>query len=133
MGPLNVCPERHPKILSAFLWGQSLPEMEARLRRVSVQLSEQMELQNSSALKTRLAEQQVQELRERLQGLETELLSADVQREELTHSKQHVSKVTGQDVTLTITCKNHGNEDRYALNSPDLCHESVFFMLFHAV
>lgn len=136
MGPLNACPEgKHIKtnILSAFLWGQSLPEMEARLHRISMQLSEQMELQNSSALKTQLAEQQVQDLREKLQGLETELLSADVQREELTHSKQHVSKVTGQDVTVTIGCKNHGNEDRYALNSLDLYHESVFFMLFHAV
>lgn len=121
---------QHPKCLFV---GQSLTEMEARLHRTSMQLSEQMELQNSSALKTQLAEQQVQDLRERLQGLETELLSADVQREELTHSKQHVSKVTGQDVTLTINCKNHGNEDRYALNSLDLYHESVFFMLFHAV
>lgn len=83
--------------------------MEARLRRISMQLSEQMELQNSSALKTQLAEQQVQDLKERLQGLETELLSSDVQREELTRSKQHVSKVTGQDITVTISCKNHGN------------------------
>lgn len=57
------------------------------------QLTEQTELRNSSAQRAQLAGQQVQELRERVQALETELLSADVHREKLLHCQQHVSQV----------------------------------------
>lgn len=70
-----------------------MSEMEARLCHVSEELSEQMELQNSVLQRAQLAEQQVQDLRERLQGLETELLKADMHCDGLRHSKQHVSKV----------------------------------------
>lgn len=72
---------------------QSFSEMEARLCHVSEQLSEQTELQRSVIQRAQLAEQQVQDLRERLQGVETELLTADMQRDGLRHGKQHVSEV----------------------------------------
>ncbi|XP_045918940.1 coiled-coil domain-containing protein 170 isoform X1 [Micropterus dolomieu] len=71
------------------LCNKSLSEMEARLCHVSEELSEQMELQNSVLQRAQLAEQQVQDLRERLQGLETELLKADMHCDGLRHSKQH--------------------------------------------
>ena len=69
-----------------MLWRQSLSEMESRLSHVSEELSERTQ-------RAQLAEQQVQDLRERLQGLEAELLTADMHRDGLRHSKQHVSKV----------------------------------------
>lgn len=71
-----------------------MSEMEARLRHVCEQLSEQTELQHSAIQRALLAEQQVQDLRERLQAVETELLTADTQRDGLHQSKQHVSRVT---------------------------------------
>lgn len=61
---------------------------------VSEELSEQTELQLSALQRAQLAEQQVQDLRERLQGLETELLTADMHRDGLRHNKQHVSPGT---------------------------------------
>lgn len=77
-----------------------MSEMEARLCHVSEELSEQTELQHSALQRAQLAEQQVQDLRERLQGVETELVTADMHRDGLRHSKQHVSKVRGK-VTVT--------------------------------
>lgn len=66
--------------------------MEARLCRIAEQLTEQTEHHNSSAQRAQLAGQQVQELRERVKALETELLSADVHQEKLLHCQQQVSK-----------------------------------------
>jgi len=66
--------------------------MEARLRHASEQLSEQAELGLRALQRAQLAEQQVQDLRERLRGLEAELQAADVQRDGLTLHRQHVGK-----------------------------------------
>lgn len=70
-----------------------MSEMESRLCDVSEELSEQTEIQQGALQRAQLAEQQVQDLRERLQGLETELLTVDMHRDGLRHNKQHVSKV----------------------------------------
>ncbi|XP_070835196.1 coiled-coil domain-containing protein 170 [Chaetodon trifascialis] len=78
------------------LCNKSLSGMEARLCQVSEELSEQTELQRSALQRAQLAERQVQDLRERLQGLETELLAADVHRDRLTHSKQHYEEFLEQ-------------------------------------
>ncbi|XP_028421585.1 coiled-coil domain-containing protein 170 [Perca flavescens] len=78
------------------LCNKSLSEMEARLCHVSEELSEQTELKHSALQRAHLAEQQVQDLRERLQGLETELLAADVHRDGLRHSKQHYEEFLEQ-------------------------------------
>ncbi|XP_042356168.1 coiled-coil domain-containing protein 170 [Plectropomus leopardus] len=75
---------------------KSWSEMEARLCHVSEELSEQTELQHGTLQRAQLAEQQVQDLRERLQGLETELLTADVHRDGLRHSKQHYEEFLEQ-------------------------------------
>lgn len=72
---------------------QTVSEMEARLCHVSEELREQTELQHSALKRAQLAERHVHELMERLQGLETELLSADMHRDGLRHVKRHVSKV----------------------------------------
>uniref|UniRef100_A0A3B4FI87 Coiled-coil domain containing 170 n=1 Tax=Pundamilia nyererei TaxID=303518 RepID=A0A3B4FI87_9CICH len=66
----------------------SLPEVEMRLCCVSEKLSEQTELHHSAQQRAQLAEQQVQDLRGRLQCLEAELLTADMHRDRLQHSKQ---------------------------------------------
>ncbi|XP_059209899.1 coiled-coil domain-containing protein 170 [Centropristis striata] len=71
------------------LCNKSLSEMEARLCHFSEELSEQTELQHSALQRAQLAEKQVQDLRERLQGLETELLAADMHRDGLRLSEQH--------------------------------------------
>lgn len=79
--------------------------MEARLCRVSEELGEQTELQHSALQRAQLAEQQVQDLRERLQGLETELVTADMHCDGLRHSKQHVSKAVvagGKNLQLQV-------------------------------
>lgn len=73
---------------------QTMTELEARLCHVSRELKERTELQHGALQRAQLAEQQVQDLRERLQGLETELLKADAHRDGLRHSKQQVSEVT---------------------------------------
>ncbi|XP_034714954.1 coiled-coil domain-containing protein 170 [Etheostoma cragini] len=78
------------------LCNKSLSEMEARLCHVSEELSEQTELQHSALQRAQLAEQQVQDLRERLQGLQTELLAADRHRDGLRHSKQHYEEFLEQ-------------------------------------
>ncbi|XP_070699017.1 coiled-coil domain-containing protein 170 [Pempheris klunzingeri] len=78
------------------LCNKSFSDMEARLCRVSEQLSERVELQHSALQRAQLAEQQVQNLRERLQGVETELLTADMHRDGLRHSKQHYEEFLEQ-------------------------------------
>lgn len=72
---------------------QSLSEVEMRLCCVSEKLSEQTELHHIAQQRAQLAEQQVQDLRGRLQCLEAELLTADMHCDRLQHSKQDVSKV----------------------------------------
>ncbi|XP_073339208.1 coiled-coil domain-containing protein 170 [Pagrus major] len=67
-----------------------------QLCHVSEELSEQRELQLSALQRAQLAEQQVQDLRERLQGLETELLTADMHRDGLRHNKQHYEEFLEQ-------------------------------------
>uniref|UniRef100_A0A3Q3C1Y9 Coiled-coil domain containing 170 n=1 Tax=Haplochromis burtoni TaxID=8153 RepID=A0A3Q3C1Y9_HAPBU len=66
----------------------SLPEVEMRLCCASEKLSEQTELHHIAQQRAQLAEQQVQDLRGRLQCLEAELLTADMHRDRLQHSKQ---------------------------------------------
>ncbi|XP_054470379.1 coiled-coil domain-containing protein 170 [Anoplopoma fimbria] len=82
-----------------------LSEIEARLCHVSEELSEQTELQHGALQRAQLAEQQVQDLRERLQGLETELLAADMQRDGLRQSEQHYEEFLEQ---LSETMKVDG-------------------------
>ncbi|KAI3367497.1 hypothetical protein L3Q82_026345 [Scortum barcoo] len=84
---------------------KSFSEMEARLRHVSKELSEQTELRHGALQRAQLAEQQVQDLRERLQGLETELLTADVHRDGLRHNQQHYEEFLEQ---LSETMKVDG-------------------------
>lgn len=60
---------------------QSVSEVEAQLCLVSEELQ-----------RAQLAEQQVQDLTERLRGLEAELMTAELHRDGLRHSNQHVSE-----------------------------------------
>lgn len=69
-----------------------MTELESRLCRASQELRERTELQHGALQRAQLAEQQVQDLRERLQSLEAELMTADVHRDGLRRSKQQVSK-----------------------------------------
>lgn len=85
---------------------QTVSEMEAKLRHVSKELSEQTELQHRTLQRAQLAEQQVQDLRERLQGLESELSTADMHRDGLRQSNQQVSSSRnsrGKEVAVTGT------------------------------
>ncbi|XP_039993859.1 coiled-coil domain-containing protein 170 [Xiphias gladius] len=75
---------------------KTVSEMEARLCHVSEELREQTELQHSALKRAQLAERQVHELMERLQGLETELLSADMHRDGLRHVKRHYEEFLEQ-------------------------------------
>ncbi|XP_056249690.1 coiled-coil domain-containing protein 170 isoform X1 [Seriola aureovittata] len=75
---------------------KTVSEMDTRLCHVSEELREQTELQESALQRAQLAEQQVQDLRERLQGLETELLTADMHHDGLQHSKQHYEEFLEQ-------------------------------------
>ncbi|XP_004540188.3 coiled-coil domain-containing protein 170 [Maylandia zebra] len=70
------------------LCNKSLPEVEMRLCCVSEKLNEQTELHHIAQQRAQLAEQQVQDLRGRLQCLEAELLTADMHCDRLQHSKQ---------------------------------------------
>ncbi|XP_028995218.1 coiled-coil domain-containing protein 170 [Betta splendens] len=74
----------------------TMTELETRLSHVSRELHERTELQHGALQRAQLAEQQVQDLRERLQGLETELLNADVHRDGLRHSKQQYEEFLEQ-------------------------------------
>ncbi|KAM6960666.1 coiled-coil domain-containing protein 170 [Aplochiton taeniatus] len=71
-------------------------EMESRLSQASEDLSRQTELHHSALQRAQLAEQQVQDLRERLQSLEAELLTVDVQRDGLCHNRQHYEQFLEQ-------------------------------------
>ncbi|XP_055016419.1 coiled-coil domain-containing protein 170 [Boleophthalmus pectinirostris] len=67
---------------------ETVSEMETRLIQVSVELSEQIELHHSTLQRAELAENQAQDLRERLHRLETELLTVDTHRDGLWQDKQ---------------------------------------------
>ncbi|GLD47811.1 coiled-coil domain-containing protein 170-like protein [Lates japonicus] len=75
---------------------KTMSEMEAKLRHVSKELSEQTELQHRTLQRAQLAEQQVQDLRERLQGLESELSTADMYRDGLRQSNQQYEEFLEQ-------------------------------------
>ncbi|KAG7465724.1 hypothetical protein MATL_G00156630 [Megalops atlanticus] len=68
---------------------ESLLEMEQKLARMSKKLAEQEELHQGALQRAQLAEQQVQELGGQLRGLEADLLSGEVVRDGLRHSRQH--------------------------------------------
>ncbi|KAM4625271.1 coiled-coil domain-containing protein 170 [Polymixia lowei] len=70
--------------------------LETRLSNISEELTRQMDLHDNAVQRAQLAEQQVQDLRGRLQGLETELLAADVHRDGLRHNKQHYEQFLEQ-------------------------------------
>ncbi|XP_074547762.1 coiled-coil domain-containing protein 170 [Halichoeres trimaculatus] len=78
------------------LCNKSFSEMEAQLCRVSEELGEQTELQQDALQRAQLAETQVQDLRERLQALEAELMTADVHRDGLRQSKLHYEEFLDQ-------------------------------------
>uniref|UniRef100_A0A668ABG1 Coiled-coil domain containing 170 n=1 Tax=Myripristis murdjan TaxID=586833 RepID=A0A668ABG1_9TELE len=71
-------------------------EVEARLSHVSEQLARQTELHSCALQRAQLAEQQVQDLRDRLQAVETELLTADMHRDGLHYSKQQYEQFLEQ-------------------------------------
>ncbi|XP_068195667.1 coiled-coil domain-containing protein 170 [Antennarius striatus] len=82
----DVAPPTEKEVLHRV--EKSFSEMEARLGRVSGELKEQMELQHGADMRAQLAEQQVQNLRERLQGLEAELMTADTRVDGLRLNEQ---------------------------------------------
>ncbi|XP_020343211.1 coiled-coil domain-containing protein 170 isoform X2 [Oncorhynchus kisutch] len=63
-------------------------EMERRLSQVREDVSRQTELHHSALQRAQLAEQQVTDLSDRLQGLEAELMTSDVHRDGLSHDRQ---------------------------------------------
>nr|XP_046164677.1 coiled-coil domain-containing protein 170 isoform X2 [Oncorhynchus gorbuscha] len=63
-------------------------EMERRLSQVREDVSRQTELHHSALQRAQLAEQQVTDLSNRLQGLEAELMTSDVHRDGLSHDRQ---------------------------------------------
>nr|XP_006625964.2 PREDICTED: coiled-coil domain-containing protein 170 [Lepisosteus oculatus] len=67
---------------------EALVEMEAKASRVTEQLARQTELHEAALQRARQAEQQLGELRDRLKGLEGELVSGDVVRDGLSQQKQ---------------------------------------------
>ncbi|XP_028293786.1 coiled-coil domain-containing protein 170 [Gouania willdenowi] len=78
------------------LCNKILPDFEAKLYKATEELSQQTVLQHSTEQRAHLAEQQLQELRERLRSVETELLSADVHRDRLQHNRQHYEEFLEQ-------------------------------------
>ncbi|KAK7904601.1 hypothetical protein WMY93_017208 [Mugilogobius chulae] len=75
---------------------KTVSEMETRLSQVSAELSEQTELHHSTQQRAELAENQVQDLRDRLHRLESELLAVDVQRDGLRQDKQQYEEFLEQ-------------------------------------
>ncbi|XP_072313881.1 coiled-coil domain-containing protein 170 [Eucyclogobius newberryi] len=71
-------------------------EMETRLAQVSAELSEQTELHHSTLQRADLAENQVQDMRERLHRLESELLTVDAHRDGLRQDKQQYEEFLEQ-------------------------------------
>ncbi|XP_010876806.2 coiled-coil domain-containing protein 170 isoform X2 [Esox lucius] len=67
----------------------NVEEHEKRLSHVSEEVSRQTELYHSALQRAQLAERQVTDLRDRLQGLEAELVTSDVHRDGLSHNQQH--------------------------------------------
>ncbi|XP_029349036.1 coiled-coil domain-containing protein 170 [Echeneis naucrates] len=92
--PENVTLPTEEDILQTL--DKTMSEMDTRLCRVSEELREQTQLQHSTLQRAQLAEQEVQHLRESLQGLEAELLTADMHRDGLQHSKQHYEEFLEQ-------------------------------------
>ncbi|KAM7376207.1 hypothetical protein PAMP_005950 [Pampus punctatissimus] len=94
----HIIPPKEKDILHTLdnVCNKTVSEMETRLCHASEELNEQIELQHSSLQRARLAEQQVQDLRERLQGLETELLTADMHRDGLQHNNLHYEEFLEQ-------------------------------------
>lgn len=76
--------------------------MERRLSQVSEDVSRQTELHHSALQRAQLAEQQVTDLSDRLQGLEAELMTSDVHRDGLSHNRQIVSEHTGYHVECAV-------------------------------
>ncbi|KAG9336200.1 hypothetical protein JZ751_002547 [Albula glossodonta] len=68
---------------------EALLEMEAKASRLSEKLTEQEELHQGALQRAQQAEQRGRELCGKLRGLETELLSGEVVRDGLRHSRQH--------------------------------------------
>ncbi|XP_018559199.1 coiled-coil domain-containing protein 170 [Lates calcarifer] len=81
---------------------KTVSEMEAKLRHVSKELSEQTELQHRTLQRAQLAEQQVQDLRERLQGLESELSTADMHRDGLRTKQSYEEFLEQLSETLVV-------------------------------
>ncbi|KAG7510573.1 hypothetical protein JOB18_025613 [Solea senegalensis] len=90
----NVIPPTEKNILQKL--DKTVSEMQTRLCCVSEELREQAELQHGTLQRAKLAEQQVQDLRERLQSLETELMTADMRRDGLRQSKQQYEEFLEQ-------------------------------------
>ncbi|MGH0114379.1 UNVERIFIED_CONTAM: hypothetical protein FKN15_005780 [Acipenser sinensis] len=69
---------------------ESLYQMEVKVSRLTDQLERQTELHDATLLRARQTEQQLGEIRERLSGVEGELISGDVLRDGMSHEKQNV-------------------------------------------
>ncbi|KAJ3613086.1 hypothetical protein NHX12_019342 [Muraenolepis orangiensis] len=86
--------------------------MESRLSEVSAELSQRSELQEGVEQRAQRAEHQLVDLRERLQGVQADLLAVDGHRDALTHNMQHheeflkqlmeTMKVDGVDLDLGL-------------------------------
>ncbi|KAJ7990813.1 hypothetical protein DPEC_G00290810 [Dallia pectoralis] len=74
----------------------NVEEVEKRLSNVSEAVSRQTELHHSALQRAQLAEKQVTDLRDRLQGLEAELVTLDVHRDGLSHNQQHYEQFLEQ-------------------------------------
>ncbi|KAL0969785.1 hypothetical protein UPYG_G00232260 [Umbra pygmaea] len=74
----------------------NMEDMEKRLLQTSEEVTRQTELYHGALDRAQLAEQQVTDLRDRLQCLEAELLTSDVHREGLSHNQQHYEKFLEQ-------------------------------------
>ncbi|KAK6489050.1 coiled-coil domain-containing protein 170 isoform X1 [Huso huso] len=68
---------------------ESLYQMEVKVSRLTDQLERQTELHDAALLRARQTEQQLGEIRERLSGVEGELISGDVLRDGMSHEKQN--------------------------------------------
>ncbi|XP_062325350.1 coiled-coil domain-containing protein 170 isoform X1 [Osmerus eperlanus] len=74
----------------------TITELEKRLSDASKSVVLESELRRGALQRAELGEQQVQELRESLRGLEVELLAADVHRDGLSHSRDHYEQFLEQ-------------------------------------
>ncbi|CAL8284734.1 unnamed protein product [Lota lota] len=86
--------------------------METRLSEVSAELSRQSDLQKGAEQRAQRAEHQLVDLRERLQGVQADLLAVDAHRDALRHTMQHheeflkllmeTMKIDGVDLDLGV-------------------------------